>query len=170
MKLVGAMLAILMLVPLLISAQEDNAVRNENAMTESSVEVQKYYLHTKVSTDFDTTVEMVRAALKDEGFGILTEIDFSATMKVKLDKNTPPCIILGACNPGYAWRAFEEEPWIGVELPCNVVVRQLEDGSVEVAIKNPAILLEAIGNENLVPVGEELMPKIQRIIEAISKF
>jgi uncharacterized protein (DUF302 family) len=169
-KLLLACLAIAMLLPISVSAQEDENMSEDASMMESAVSIENYYLHTTVTTDFATTVELVRAALKDEGFGILTEIDFSATMKTKLDKDTPPCLILGACNPGFAWQVFQHEPWIGIELPCNVVVRQLEDGSVEVSMKNPAMLLELTENENLVPIGEELMPKVMRIMEAVSKF
>lgn len=165
-----ASLAILLMLPMTVSAQEDKNMSEDMSMMESAVSTEGYYLHTTVTTDFSTTVEKVRAALKDEGFGVLTEIDFSATMKTKLDKDTPPCLILGACNPGFAWQTFQNEPWIGIELPCNVVVRQLEDGSVEVAMKNPALLLELTGNADLVPIGEELMPKVMRIMNAISKF
>ena len=169
MRLFGAILAMLMLVPLLVSAQEDTEMSNENAKMEGSSMTDGYYLLTAVKTDFATTVENVRVALKDEGFGILTEIDFSATMKAKLDKDTPPCLILGACNPPFAWEVFQSEPWIGVEMPCNAVIRQLEDGSVQVAIKNPGMLAEATGNSELKSLGEELTARVERVLAVISK-
>ena len=168
MRVFLTLLALLCCMAVNAIAAEENHMSDEAASMHAHITENGYYLHTAVSTDFATTVENVRAALKEEGFGVLTEIDFSATMKAKLDKDTPPCLILGACNPPFAWQVFESEPWIGVEMPCNVVVRQLEDGSVEVAMKNPAMLVEATGNDELGDVGAELTARVVRVLENVS--
>ncbi len=168
MKMLGTFLAIVLLVPFGATAQEESDMSDAASM-HNEITTNGYYMHTAVNTDFATTVENVRAALTDEGFGILTEIDFSATMKTKLDKDTPPCLILGACNPPFAWEVFQSEPWIGVEMPCNVVIRQQADGSVEVAIKNPGMLVEATGNAELTELGVELTARVIRVLEAVAK-
>lgn len=168
MRVMLAVLAIVLLVPFAASAQEDMNMNDEAAAMHGHITENGYYMHTPVSTDFETTVANVREALQAEGFGILTEIDFSAKMKEKLDVDTPPCLILGACNPPFAWEVFQSEPWIPVEMPCNVVVRQMDDGSVEVAIKNPGILAEATGNDDLTDLGKELTDAVIRILEAVS--
>ena len=137
-------------------------------MMKNTVSENGFFFHTVVNTDFETTVENVRAALPLEGFGILTEIDFSGTMKLKLDKDIPNCLILGACNPAFGWEAYQQEPWIGIELPCNVVIRQLEDGKVEVAMKNPALLVEFTGNEVLRPMSEEIKARVRRVLGSLN--
>ncbi|MCB1220052.1 MAG: DUF302 domain-containing protein [Planctomycetales bacterium] len=168
MKTLWTLVALFLVLSASAFAQEDGNMNDEAASMHSHITVNGYYLHTAVSTDFETTVEKLRGILKDEGFGVLTEIDFSAKMKEKLDVDTPPCLILGACNPPFAWQVFQSEPWIGVEMPCNVVVRQMDDGSVEVAIKNPGMLVEATGNNELSQLGEDLTQAVVRILEKVS--
>ena len=163
MKILGAFLAVFMLIPAMALAQGDHAHSMHSHITENG-----FYLNTAVNTGFDETVENLKAALKEEGFGILTEIDFQATMKAKLDQDTPPHLILGACNPPFAWEAFEHEPWIGVIMPCNVVVREMEDGSIEVSVKNPRFISEATGNSDLDEIGEELTARVIRVLEVVS--
>ena len=109
----------------------------------------------RLDRPFDEAVDAVRAALGEQGFGVLTEIDVRATMKAKLDVDVPSQVILGACNPTLAHRAMEIEPSIGLLLPCNVVVRETADGSVVEAI-NPAVLAEFTGNETLEPIAHEV--------------
>jgi uncharacterized protein (DUF302 family) len=109
----------------------------------------------RLDRPFDEAVEAVRAALGEQGFGVLTEIDVRATMKAKLDVDVPSQVILGACNPTLAHRALEIEPSIGLLLPCNVIVRETADGSVVEAI-DPAVLAEVTGNETLEPIADEV--------------
>lgn len=109
----------------------------------------------RLDRPFDEAVDAVRAALGEQGFGVLTEIDVRATMKAKLDVDVPSQVILGACNPTLAHRAMEIEPSIGLLLPCNVVVRETADGPVVEAI-NPAVLAEFTGNGTLEPIANEV--------------
>lgn len=138
------------------------------SMKVDAVKEVDYYFHTVVSTDFDTTVANIREALPPLGFGILTEIDFSGKMKEKLDKDINRCLILGACNPPFGYEAYVRDQWIGVELPCNVVVREMDNGSVEVAMKNPALVVEFTGNEELRPMSEEIKQKVRTFLNGIA--
>jgi len=98
-----------------------------------------YGIVKKTSLGFDQAVEAVTAALADEGFGILTEIDVQAVLKKKLDIDRPRYLILGACNPLLANTALDAEPWVGLLLPCNVVVQEIEGGT-EVAFMDPGMI------------------------------
>lgn len=109
----------------------------------------------RLDRPFEEAVDAVRAALGEQGFGVLTEIDVRATMKAKLDVDMPSQVILGACNPPLAHRAMEIEPSIGLLLPCNVVVRETEDGTV-VEVIDPAVLVSVTGNEALEPIAAEV--------------
>ncbi|MCS5488926.1 DUF302 domain-containing protein [Algoriphagus limi] len=111
--------------------------------------------------------EKVEGALKTEGFGVLTEIDVQATMKKKLDKDYNPYLILGACNPVFADKVLTAEPHIGVLLPCNVTIRQLEGDSFEVAIMNPAAAMAAVQNPAIEPLAGEVGDKLQRVLDLI---
>jgi len=106
-------------------------------------------------------------ALSGEGFGVLTEIDVKATMKKKLDRDMRYYTILGACNPEMAWRAIEHEPKIGTMLPCNVIVRELEDGKVEVSAVDPRASMQAVENPELGRVAGEVRNRLQRVIDAL---
>jgi uncharacterized protein (DUF302 family) len=119
-------------------------------------------------TDFAATVERVSAALKNEGFGILTEIDVQATMKNKLGIDVPAHRILGACNPTLAHRALMAEPDIGLLLPCNVVVRQDADGKVMVGIIDPIAMLQATSNPEVTTVAREARERLQRVCTALA--
>src|SRR6056297_2562080 len=105
--------------------------------------------------------------LSSEGFGVLTEIDVRATMKKKLDRDMRYYTILGACNPEMAWKAIEREPRIGTMLPCNVIVREVEDGKVEVSAVDPAASMQAVENPDLGEVADEVRSRLQRVIEAL---
>ena len=115
---------------------------------------------------FDETVTAVRAALADEGFGVLTEIDVRATMKAKLDIDVPAQVILGACNPPLAHQALIVEPSIGLLLPCNVVVREGDGGTVVEAI-DPTMLVGLSGNQKLEPVATEVAGKLTAVMDAL---
>ena len=118
-----------------------------------------YFTARTIKDDFDVVVERTRAALQQHGFGVLTEIDVQATLKTKIGVDFHPYRILGACNPVMAHEALKMEPHVGVMLPCNVVVRQV-DGGVEVFAVDPAASMAAIDNAELLDharkVGEHL--------------
>jgi uncharacterized protein (DUF302 family) len=125
------------------------------------------YFHARlISGDFETIVERTRAALQKHGFGVLTEIDIQATLKAKIGEDFRPYRILGACNPVMAHEALKMEPHVGVMLPCNVVVQQIE-GGVEVFAVDPAASMSAIDNAGLLDharrVGEHLRAAIDEV-------
>lgn len=126
-----------------------------------------YCFTKKVKYSFEDTIAKATDELQKEGFGILTEIDVKATMKKKLDKDIEPYRILGACNPPYAYEAINAEPRIGVMLPCNVIVRQAEDDTVEVSAVDPVASMMAIKNESLGNVALEVRDKLERVIQNI---
>ena len=119
-----------------------------------------------VDRAFDVVVDEVTAALQNEGFGVLTEIDVQATMKAKLDHDMAPYRILGACNPPLARRAIEAEAEIGALLPCNVVVRVADDG-IAVDFMDPAAVLSLVDREGVADVAAEVRQKMQRVAGAI---
>lgn len=126
-----------------------------------------YGFTVKVAGDFDEVVGRVTEELKGEGFGVLTEIDVKATLKAKLGLEKRPYKILGACNPVLANQALDAEPDIGLLLPCNVVVREDEDGSVVVGFMDPASVLGLVGREELQGLGAEVRGKLERVRDAL---
>ena len=108
--------------------------------------------------------ERIIVALKNEGFGILTEIDVKATLKKKLDVDVKPYVILGACNPPLAHKALTAEPAIGLLLPCNVVVAETDDGA-EVAIAKPEEMFKIVDNPGVAPLAREVTEKLVRALE-----
>lgn len=126
-----------------------------------------YYFSTVFDGTFEEAIEETTTALAAHGFGILTEIDVSATMKKKLDVDMRPYRILGACNPSFAYRALQAENKIGTMLPCNVIVRETEAGDVEVAAVDPIASMQAIDNENLGSVALEVRTLLQKVIESL---
>ena len=110
----------------------------------------------------ESVQEQVAEALKGEGFGILTEIDVSATFKKKLDVDFRPYKILGACNPKLAHSALTANSEIGLLLPCNVTVAQIEDGKFEVSFVNPLAMLGVVDNPEITPIAEEAYEKLER--------
>ncbi len=116
--------------------------------------------------EFDAVEARTRAALTDNGFGILTEIDVKATMKKKLDVEMAPYRILGACNPKMAHRAIGIEPRVGAMLPCNVILREVEDG-VEVSAIDPVASMQAIENAELTAVAGEVRDLLAKAVGAI---
>ena len=117
--------------------------------------------HTTLDLPFDEAVAATRSALAEEGFGVLTEIDLQATMRAKLGEEYPPTLILGACNPGFAHQAMAVTPEVATLLPCNVVLRQTEQG-VTVETVDPQMLVDATGSEDLAPLAAQLREKLDR--------
>jgi uncharacterized protein (DUF302 family) len=106
----------------------------------------------------------VEEELKMEGFGVLTEIDLQATMKKKLNKDYPPHLILGACNPVYADKVLSIDPNISAMLPCNVTLRELEDGKVEVAAIDPLAAMGTVGNPSIEGLAKEINDKLDKVL------
>ena len=121
-----------------------------------------------LKTSFEKAIQKTTDALKAEGFGVLTEIDVKETMKKKLDVEYAPYKILGACNPSLAHRALTIAPEVGLLLPCNVTVRQLEDGTSEVCLVDPLIMLGVIANPGLKEVAEEARVLLWRVASALN--
>ncbi|WP_149361057.1 DUF302 domain-containing protein [Lolliginicoccus suaedae] len=124
---------------------------------------------TEVTLPFDEVVEKTRAALGEQGFGILTEIDMKATLKKKIDKDIENYLILGACNPPLAHRAVTADEQIGLLLPCNVIVRDHREkpGTVVVEAMNPDIMVEVTGKEALEEVATDAGTRLRAAIAAI---
>jgi uncharacterized protein (DUF302 family) len=121
----------------------------------------------RLNTSFDEALTKIKAALTTEGFGVLTEINVKETMKKKLDIEYPPYMILGACNPGLANRALNINPQIGLLLPCNVTVRQVEDGQIEISMIDPMIMMSGIDHPELEKVASEARRKFENIARVL---
>ena len=126
-----------------------------------------YYLSKITDYSFDEALKKVEEELKSEGFGVLTEIDVSATLKKKINVDFKKYKILGACNPPLAHKALTSEDKIGVLLPCNVIVEENDDGKVEVAMVNPLVAMESVKNSKLGEVASEVTNKLKKALEKI---
>lgn len=126
-----------------------------------------YYFSKTINESLEKAKERVTETLKEEGFGILTEIDVQATLKKKLDVDFRPYIILGACNPAFAYEALKAEQNIGTMLPCNVILQENKKGSIEVSAVDPVASMQAIKNDQLGKVATEVRNKLQRVIEKL---
>ena len=125
-----------------------------------------YYFSKKSALGFEESIEKVTEALKQEGFGILTEIDVKETLKKKLDVDFHPYKILGACNPSFAHKALEAEDKIGTMLPCNVIVQESENG-IEIAAVDPVASMQVIDNPKLKEIANEIRQRLRRVIDSL---
>ena len=126
-----------------------------------------YYITTTFDGSFDEAIQKVTEELKEEGFGVLTEIDVKETLKKKLDVDFKKYKILGACNPNFAHKALTVEDKIGTMLPCNVIVEQNDDGSVEVSAVNPLSSMQAVENKELSTIAAEVRDRLTKVINNI---
>ena len=126
-----------------------------------------YYFDKILTLPFDEAVERVKAELKKDGFGIMTEIDVQKTLKEKLGVCFRPYRILGACNPPYAYKALLAEDKIGTMLPCNVIVQELTPGRVEVAAIDPLASMAAVQNPDLGAIGLEVRAKLKAVVDRL---
>lgn len=127
-----------------------------------------YYFSKVLDDSFEGAIDKVTRELKEEGFGILTEIDVKETFKKKLDVDFRKYRILGACNPQMAHQAISAESKIGTMLPCNVIVQETEDGKTEVSAVDPVASMTAIENEGLGEIAQQVRAKLQTVIERLS--
>ncbi len=126
-----------------------------------------YAISARVDTPYEQVIEQIRAALKEEGFGILTEIDVKQTLKQKIDADWRRYVILGACNPVLAHQSLQEELEIGLLLPCNVIVYEEGDGSV-VSIADPVNMMKVVENPDVEPIAQEARIRLQRALESLA--
>lgn len=126
-----------------------------------------YYFNKITNLEFEEAITVVTAELGKEGFGVLSEIDLQGKIKEKLNKDIPRYKILGACNPVFAFEALQAEPHIGTMLPCNVIIREVDDGKVEVSAINPVDSMQAVGNPDLQETAELIQEKLKRVIAAL---
>ena len=126
-----------------------------------------YGISISVDQPFDQVVPAVRAALTNQGFGILTEIDMAATMKAKLDVDIAPQIILGACNPTLAHRALQAEQSIGLLLPCNVVVRSAGQAQTTVEALDPTVMVAVTGNDRLQVIADDAAARLGAALASV---
>ena len=126
-----------------------------------------YYFARTVNGDLESVVERVTDALKSEGFGVLTTIDVSDTLKKKIDVDIRPYRILGACNPTFAYKALQAEDKIGTMLPCNVIVQETGEGRVQVASVDPIASMSAVDNPDLADIAGEVREKLRRVVNAL---
>ena len=127
-----------------------------------------YSFSTTFNGSYEEAISRATEELAKEGFGVLTEIDVKATLKKKLDIDRRPYIILGACNPVLANQALNAEPDIGVLLPCNVIVREEEDGSITVAFMDPQSVLQLVNREEVTPLATEVKSRLERVRDALA--
>lgn len=122
-----------------------------------------YGFHVTVPGEFDQVIQKVSEALQTEGFGVLTTINVQAALKEKINVDRRPYTILGACNPALANQAINAEPDIGLLLPCNVLVREEENGSITVAFMDPKAVLGLVEGDDVAPLALEVRSRLKRV-------
>lgn len=127
-----------------------------------------YYFSKVLNCTFNEAVDKVTILLKEQGFGIITQIDVKETFKVKLDRDFRDYRILGACNPNFAFDALGAEDKVGLMLPCNVIVQDKGNGKIEVAAVNPKMVMESIGNPALTDLSCKVTEILDKVIKKLS--
>lgn len=126
-----------------------------------------YSFSTEITDDFNAAIDKVTEALKQEGFGVLTSIDIQATMKAKLDVDGKPYTILGACNPPLAHKALDADPDIGLLLPCNVVVRENDKGSITVSFMDPEAVLGLVNRDDIKELAADVRARLKSVCDSL---
>ena len=126
-----------------------------------------YYFEKNLASSFEKAITDVTEELKKEGFGILTEIDVTATLKKKLNVDFPKYTILGACNPPFAHKALEAEPMVGLLMPCNVIVYETDDGRIQVTGFNPQAMLATFGRDDLTDIAGQMASRLKTAIDGL---
>ena len=127
-----------------------------------------YTMSTTLARPYEDTVEAVRAALAEQGFGVLTEIDLKATLKAKIDADIAPYVILGACRPPLAHKAVQADPSVGALLPCNVVVRAQDEGTTVVEALDPDVMMAVADSPELKEVAVDARARLEAALESLS--
>ena len=127
-----------------------------------------YGLKATLNMPYEEAIEKTTAALKEEGFGVLTEIDVKATLKKKINADFRRYVILGACNPNLAYQALQNELEIGLLLPCNVIVYETDDNKTTVSIVNPMAMMGVTQNKNLNKVADEANTRLTHVVENLA--
>ena len=130
--------------------------------------IKEYAFSTVLDASYEDAVSKVTDALKEEGFGVLTEIDVKSTLKKKLGVDFRKYVILGACNPPYAHRTLQADLDVGLLLPCNVIVYETDDKKAYVSAFNPVSALEVIKSEELKKIAEEVSEKLKRVLDKVA--
>jgi len=126
-----------------------------------------YHFSKTMSGSFDEVVDRTKSVLKENGFGILSDIDIKSTLKEKIDVDFRNYRILGACNPGYAHKSLLAEPHIGLMLPCNVIVQERDDHTIEVSAVDPVASMQAVHNNDLGGVAVQVQSLLKKVIETL---
>lgn len=126
-----------------------------------------YYFSKIINEPFDRAIVKVVVSLKNEGFGVLTEIDIKETLKKKLDVDFRKYTILGACNPSFAYKALKAEDKIGIMLPCNVIIQEISEGEVEIAAVDPVASMKAVENPALLEIANQVQEKLRKVIKSL---
>lgn len=126
-----------------------------------------YRFSKTIALPMSSAIDHVTAALSANGFGVLTTIDVAATLKKKLDVDFRPYVILGACNPGFAYKALQAESHIGTMLPCNVIVQQIDETHVEVSAVDPIASMQAVDNPGLAPIAGEVREMLKQMVDGL---
>ena len=131
--------------------------------------IKEYAFSAILDTSYEDAISKVTDALKEEGFGVLTEIDVKSTLKKKLNVDFRKYVILGACNPPYAHRTLQMDLDVGLLLPCNVIVYETDDKKAYISALNPVSALEVIKSEELRKIANEVLDKLKRVVDKVSK-
>jgi uncharacterized protein (DUF302 family) len=129
--------------------------------------IMSYYFSKIINESFDRAIVKVVVSLKNEGFGVLTEIDVKKTLKEKMNVDFQKYMILGACNPSFAYQALKAEDKIGIMLPCNVIVQEISEGEVEIAAVDPVVSMKAVENPALFEIAKQVQEKLRKVIKSL---